>query len=325
LVGKRGVAGQTYTMTIRASCLLGVVVIGAAMARSAVAAPPAPAKLAVTGGEIDVAFGEGHLDLGRAALIGWVTAGASATVAYYGRFPVAHYRVLIVPVADEAGVQSGTTWADGGARTRVFVGEHTTAAQLAHDWVMTHEMIHTAFPDLPRSHSWIEEGIATYAEPLARSWAGQVPAAHVWLDLLHGVPQGLPAAGDRGLDHTHTWGRTYWGGALFCLLADVEIRERTHGKRGLVDALRGILAAGGNDQADWSIDRAFQEADKAVGVPVLEALYRRMKDRPVAVDLTALWRELGISVAHGELVLDEQAPKAAVRRAITAPPAGAAP
>jgi hypothetical protein len=329
-VGKRGVAGQTWTMTIGARCLrvLGVVVIAGAvapMARTASAAPRAPARLAVTGGEIDVVFGEGDFDVDRAALIAWVTAGASATVAYYGRFPVAHYRLLIVPIAGEAGVQSGTTWAEGGARTRIFVGEHTTAAQLARDWVMTHEMIHTAFPDLPRAHSWIEEGIATYAEPLARSWTGHAPAAKVWLDLMRGVPHGLPAAGDRGLDHTHTWGRTYWGGALFCLLADVEIRERTHGQRGLIDALRGILAAGGNDQAAWSIDRAFREGDQAVGVPVLEPLYRRMKDRPVATDLPALWRALGVSVAHGELVLDEDAPKAALRRAITAPPTGVSP
>ena len=42
--------------------------------------------------------------------------------------------------------------------------------------------------------------------------------------------------GGFGLDNTHTWGRTYWGGAMFCLLADVEIRRRTHNRRGLQDA-----------------------------------------------------------------------------------------
>jgi hypothetical protein len=305
-----------------ASALATAILAGLIALRGPVAhAAPAATKLAVTGGEIEVAFGPGHFDLGRAELIAWVSAGASAAIAYYGRFPVAHYRVLLVPVAGEAGVQGGTTWSDGGAHTRISIGEHTTAAQLARDWVMTHEMIHTAFPDLPRTHSWIEEGIATYAEPLGRAWSGHAPPEKVWLDLVWGLPNGLPAADDRGLDRTHTWGRTYWGGALFCLLADIEIRERTHGKRGLVDALRGILAAGGNDQAEWSIDRAFAEADKAVGVPVLTELYRRMKDRPVATDLAALWRDLGVRVAHDELVLDENAAKAAVRRAIAAPPA----
>lgn len=146
-----------------------------------------------------------------------------------------------------------------------------------------------------------------------------------WSELLERLPQGMPATGDRGLDRTHTWGRTYWGGALFCLLADVEIRERTHGARGLVDALRGILAAGGNDQVDWPIERALREGDKAIGVPVLQELYKRMKDAPVSPDLDALWSSLGVSVRNGKPVLDDSAPKAAIRRAISArPPASPA-
>jgi hypothetical protein len=232
---------------------------------------------------------------------------------------------VIQPVAGEAGVRSGTTWANGGAHSRVVLGEHTTGAELERDWVMTHEMVHTSFPDQPAAHHWIEEGIATYVEPLARSWTGRYPAAKVWTDLVAGLPNGLPRDGDRGLDHTPTWGRTYWGGALFCLLADIEIRVRTRGTRGLVDALRGILAAGGNDQVAWTIERAFAEGDKAVGVPVLHELYARMKDAPVSPDLGELWRGLGIEVRSGELQVDEAAPRAAIRRAISARPVAAAP
>jgi hypothetical protein len=258
--------------------------------------------------------------LTRAELMAWISEAASAVTVYFGRFPAARFRIVIEPVPGKAGVLSGTTWATGGARSRILVGEHTRAGDLGRDWVMTHEMVHTAFPDQPPAHHWIEEGIATYVEPLARSWIGRYPAAKVWTDLVEGLPNGLPAEGDRGLDHTFTWGRTYWGGTLFCLLADLEIRDRTHGARGLVDALRGILAAGGNDQADWPIERAFLEGDKAVGVPVLAELYRTMKDDPVAPDLPALWNSLGIAVRQGALELDEHAPRAALRRAISARP-----
>lgn len=315
------------------STILVAVVTGLGAATQACAPPPAGSAgpgaprasaatttLAVTGGEISIEVGEGRLDLSRAELVAWISAAADAATAYYGRFPVARYRVVVEPAAGDDGVLSGTTWAGGGALTRMVIGEHTTAAQLDRDWVMTHEMIHTAFPDQPRAQHWIEEGIATYAEPLARSWIGRYPASRVWADLVDGLPKGLPAAGDRGLDHTPTWGRTYWGGALFCLLADVAIRERTAGKRGLVDALRGLLAAGGNDQVDWSLDRAFAEADRAVGVPVLAELYAQMKDAPVAPDLARLWRELGVSVQGRQVVLDDGAPKAALRRAISARP-----
>lgn len=293
--------------------------IGLASCASAASAPRTdPPALRVAGGDIEVAIADGHLDLSRAQLMAWISGSAGAVTAYFGRFPVPHYRILIEPVAGRSGVLSGTTWADGGAHTRMMVGEHATTEDLARDWVMTHEMVHTSFPDQPRSHSWIEEGIATYVEPLARSWVGRYPAGKVWIDLVNGLPNGLPRDGDRGLDHTHTWGRTYWGGALFCLVADLEIRDRSHGRFGLVDALRGILAAGGNDQVDWPIERAFREGDKATGVPVLQELYGSMKDAPVAPDLDALWRSVGVAVTRGALELDEQAPRAASRRAISA-------
>jgi hypothetical protein len=300
--------------------LLGAIAGLALLACAPAAGAPPGDALSIGGAEIALELRSGPLDLPRTELIAWVTAGANAVTGYYGRFPVARYRIAIQPVAGKAGVLSGTTWAHGGAHSRILVGEHTTRAHLARDWIMTHEMIHTAFPDQPPSQRWIEEGTATYVEPLARSWAGDYPATKVWADLVDGLPNGLPARGDRGLDHTHTWGRTYWGGALFCLLADIEIRERTGGRRGLVDALRAIVAAGGNSQADWTIERAFREGDKAVGAPVLTELYERMKDAPVATDLSAIWRSLGVEPQRGKIELDDGAPKAAIRRAITARP-----
>jgi hypothetical protein len=44
-------------------------------------------------------------------------------------------------------VLSGTTYGyDAGALIRVVLGESATRAQLAADWVMTHEMVHLALP-----------------------------------------------------------------------------------------------------------------------------------------------------------------------------------
>ena len=74
------------------------------------------------------------------------------------------------------------------------------------------------------NHHWIEEGISVYVEPIARVQAGQLSAERMWHDVVRDMPQGEPEADDKGLDHTPTWGRTYWGGALFCLVADVRVR-----------------------------------------------------------------------------------------------------
>src|SRR5260370_40094411 len=104
-------------------------------------------------------------------------------------------------------------------------------------------------------------------------------------DLVRGMPQGLPQVGDRGLDHTHTWGRTYWGGALFCLLADVEIRRKTNNAKGLQHALRGILDAGGDIRKEWNLENDLRTGDRGVEENDLQPLYQKMKDKPVIVDL----------------------------------------
>ncbi|MGH8759929.1 MAG: hypothetical protein ACREVW_10525, partial [Burkholderiales bacterium] len=131
----------------------------------------------------------------------------------------------------------------------------------------------------------------------------------------------LPAAGDRGLDHTHTWGRTYWGGALFFLLADLRIREQTANRVGLQDALRTILNRGGNNEANWEVRRTFEIGDAATGTKVLAELYNEMRAAPVAPDLADLWRRLGVKLTPDGAQFDDDAPLAGIRKAITAPPA----
>jgi hypothetical protein len=276
----------------------------------------------VGGGTLNVAFAPGEIDLPRSAIMDWLTTSAKAVTVYFGKFPVASARVLIVPVPG-SGVQSGTTYGYRGAAIRLVVGGEVTEAELTNDWEAVHEMTHLALPDVKDSHLWLAEGIAVYVEPVARVEAGDLTAQKIWGDMLRDMPKGLPQNGDRGLDHTPTWGRTYWGGAMFCLLADVDIRKQTNNAKGLQQALRGILDAGGTHEQDWStwpIRRIFSVGDKATGTTVLTDLYNKMRDKPYAPDLDALWRELGVAVQDGKVVFDDSAPLAAIRRAITAPP-----
>jgi len=272
------------------------------------------------GSVLEVEPVHGAVDLPASALMKWVSNAAKAVNQYYGSFPV-HRAILKISIASgQAGVMGGSTWdGDGGAFTSITLGQHTSEEQLNRDWTLTHEFVHMGFPSVPEEHHWIEEGIATYVEPVARVQAGQLTAETIWSDMVESMPKGEPESFDKGLDHTHTWGRTYWGGALFCLVADVQIRERTNNRKGLQDAFRAILRAGGNIEADWPVKRAFQVGDAATGVPVLTELYDRMKATPVQVDLPTLWKRLGIELREQTVVFNDRAPQAAVRRAITAP------
>jgi len=252
-----------------------------------------------------------------ADLLTWVRRAADAVCAYYGKFPVPHLK-LDVRVHGGTGVHGGTTYPEGSGYISISLGKDTTITQLNDDWMLTHEMIHLAFPSMADQHHWIEEGISVYVEPIARVQAEQLSAERMWSDVVRDMPQGEPGDGDRGLDNTHTWGRTYWGGAMFCLVADVRIRQQTSNRKGLQDALRGILAAGGNITEDWEIERALGVGDKATGTTVLVDLYHAMREKPDPVDFPAMWKQLGIHRAQdGSVQFDASAPLADVRTAIT--------
>ena len=272
---------------------------------------PITQVLALGNSRLELQFAPGF-DAGlRTEATAWVQRSADAVVAYFGRFPVSKVVLLLVP-AEGAGVRGGVTYGEPSLLVRVRVGRETTKAQFLDDWIMVHEMIHLAVPRIPRSQNWLQEGLATYVESVARGRAGLVAPATVWREWARAMPQGQPQAGDAGLDHTPTWGRTYWGGAMFCLLADVQMLTHSARRAGLQQALQGVLAAGGNYDVAWSVERILATADAAVGQSTLTKLYQRMKDSPEPAELDALWRDLGV-VGN---TLDDNAPLAAVRRAI---------
>ena len=101
---------------------------------------------------------------------------------------------------------------------------------------------------------------------------------------------------------------------MFCMLADIEMRKRSGNRRGLQDALRGLVAAGGNYGVEWPLERTLATADAATGMTVLADLHARMKDSAAPPDLAALWKELGIVESGGAIVFRDDAPLSAIRR-----------
>jgi hypothetical protein len=276
-------------------------------------------RVSIGGGEIDVVFADGASGLDRPRVMRWIRNGAQAVTTYFGHFPVSHVGILII-AEDGARIRSGTTYGFNGSAIRMHVGREVDEQIFHEDWMLVHEMTHLALPVVPRRSEWLLEGNATYVEPIARVQAGQLDAASVWRWTLESMPKGLPGPGDRGLDNTPTWGRTYWGGAMFWLLADVHLREQTQGRLGVQDALRAINRDSGGNGAHWSVDQIVAAGDKATSTHVLATLYAQMKATPVAVDLADLFKKLGIAERDGKVIFDEQAPLAAVRRRITAAP-----
>jgi hypothetical protein len=236
----------------------------------------------------------------------------------YGQFPA---KELLIRISSGrgSGVGSGTTYGMRVPFIKLRIGRSVTAEDLQDDWVLVHEMVHLALPEVGDDHLWLTEGLSTYVEGIARVQAGELRADRVWAEQMRSMPKGLPRSDDEGLDHTHTWGRTYWGGALFCLLADVGIRKQTKNRFGLRDAMSAVLRGSGGVSFEWPIERVLKTGDAATGTTVLQDLYAQMKDKPVTPDLDGLWRQLGIRQNGDGVELVDDAPLAATRKAIMTP------
>jgi hypothetical protein len=265
---------------------------------------------------IDVRIADDQFAVSQAEMLDWVKRGAKAVSNYLGKFPVA--QVTIDIAAEDVGGQiHGTTY--GGQLIRMRIGHTVSARDLADDWVMTHEMFHLAFPTMGQQHLWMNEGLSVYLEPIARSRIGILTTKEYWKELVEGLQNGQPEAGDKGLDQTHTWGRTYWGGTIFWFLVDLKIREQTHGKKSVDDVIKTILAAGGDGSVTWPMEKVLDMGDQATGTHVMHDVYDQLVPQAHTVDFGPIWKQLGVNYNDGDVTFDDTARLAWLRKAITSP------
>lgn len=282
--------------------------------------------LNVAGGRIDVVYTPSDFNLPPATIEKWIRDSAIATSTYFGRFPIRRVTIRLRAVGGDD-VTGGSATAEPGARINLNIGRDTNERTLFRDSTAVHEMTHLAIPDHHERHLWFHEGIATYVETVARAQAGQITAERAWGELSYGMASGVAEGDDeQGLDDTENWDRRYWGGAIFFLMADIEIRQRTSNRLGLQDSLRALQKAGGDLSSHWDFDRILRIADRGIGQEVMQRLYRTLarRDADRRIDramLAALWRDLGVvAVARRRVSLDDRAPLAALRKLITSRP-----
>jgi hypothetical protein len=285
---------------------------------AAVLCPAPAAALDIRGSIVCLVLEEPRPAAEQRALEAWALRSARIVADYYGQFP-APLVMLRIDSASGSGVHGGRTTREPALLIRLNVARDVTPEQLKADWVLVHEMVHLALPELGRGHDWLAEGLATYVEGIARAQYGNREIRDVWAEYRHSMPMGLPRAGEGGMDQTPTWGRTYWGGALYCLRADVAIREQTENRVGLQTALRAILKQTGGYAVLRGIDEVLRVGDAATGTRVLQDLYGQIKMTAQTPDLEMLWSRLGVPSDPESGRFDDGAPLAPIRIAITTP------
>lgn len=222
----------------------------------------------------------------------WIEQNAQAVAGYFGSFPVSR---LSLQVTFTSGSDlHGRAYGFPNPRITISLGKEASLKTMNEHWILAHEMSHLGFPNA-KGHAWIEEGMATYLEPVLRVRAGHIDTKEFWQDMLRGMPQGIVKSGQRGLVYDQTWGRRYWGGALFWFVADLDIRLQTKNRKSIDDVFRAILQANGNIRTVWSLDEIARVGDRATGTGVLKDHMNAFAFKPGRVALSRIWSNLGIS------------------------------
>jgi hypothetical protein len=261
-----------------------------------------------------VAILDGISEGGRAELFDWAERTAEAESNYWQGFTARQALVGLVPVTSRRSVGFGRSVSGGGATVMVEVGADVDRRRLFNDWVLVHELIHTGMPFIRGRGTWLMEGAATYVEPIIRARAGWKTEEEVWREWVDNMPLGVPAFSNGMASASGR--QNYWGGATFMLLADISLRRATHGAKGLEDCLGGVLWSGVDGAQRISVGDYAAACDRLTGTTVLTSLVDRHFNKAEPVDLAALWKELGISVVAGRIVLDDSAPSAQWRKMI---------
>ncbi len=217
----------------------------------------------------------------------------------------------------------------------IYLRANATDDDLRRDWVAVHELIHLAMPAVAPEDAWFSEGWATYLTEVLKARAGLQSEEAAWKELAGGFESGrrarsgVPLGEDSAKMHQrHSYHRVYWAGAALAFLADENLRHVSGGRVCLDDALQELRRLEVGDTGVVPAREQMARLDKWAGrplfVPLVEGALASSEFPGVADALARLGVRRG---ADGSVALDEAAPEAAIRRAMTGciePPAGAA-
>lgn len=279
-----------------------------------------------------------RLDDGRApaALSRWLSASAHAVASVHGAFPEPRLNVLVVPTHVARPIVVGFYSRGGGPTALFYVGDagadlDERDLEATGRWALTHELAHALLPPVKGEDAWLNEGIATWYQDLLARRAGMLPSdVAYWAELVRGLRTGRERSDDDGLTvaqasarmhATGAYQHAYWAGVALALLAEVEAQRHGASLDDLVRALRRRFPDDDEARAARTLLRAIGEGRGAVAARALERAFDAHKDQPWP-DVDAVLAELGVVVdGAGSVTLDEQAPLADIRRAITQPTA----
>lgn len=259
--------------------------------------------LELPGGAIDVAILDGEPPPDRKMIIRWLRRNAEALSLVYGRLPVAHLQVIVVPLGRGGEpVPWGQIMRGGGDAAHLYIDQTQSEDAFMSDWVLIHELSHLLHPFMRGNGRWLYEGLASYYQNVLRGRGSLLPPRRAWERLHAGFQRGIAgtrtgqtlAAASEAMLRERSFMRVYWSGAAIALLADIELRERSDGVMSLDSVLSDLQRCCLPGDRYWTDRQVIAKLDELSGTDIFQRLYRRYIDSDRFPDLEAAYRKLGL-------------------------------
>ncbi|MFT5429971.1 MAG: hypothetical protein ACI9OJ_000644 [Myxococcota bacterium] len=259
----------------------------------------------------------------RKGINAWVSSAVEAVASIYGgRFPADQLCVFAFPVIGlSAPVLHGYAQRGGGGHVLLYLNMMAKDDELPGEWVAIHELFHLAMPWVPES--WLGEGMATWYGEVLRVRGGHLTERKFWEGLLDGFDRGRRTGTGRTLvdeskemHKTRAYKRVYWGGAFYAMALDVALREGSGGAKTLDGAMVAVRKRFSHSRPVPGLE-LLAGIDDWYGKPLAVPMARRAMSATTFPDVAPLLKRLGISLVNGKIVLDDTAPLAHIRNALT--------
>lgn len=249
---------------------------------------------------------------------------ASAVATVDGRMPSDRVQVILARGSrsryDADPVQFGMAMRGAGPAIVLRISPEATDESIWGEWVTVHELAHLWLPPVVREDAWLPEGFASYYQCVFRARAGMQTEAEAWTELVEGFGRGRRSARGTKLKDARfpRFQQIYWGGAAIWLEVDADLRA--HGS-----SLDAVVAEVRRAHPDHGPTMARLDDRPALDVLALlegrtgrdlRGIARRRLEEPFP-DVAALLAGLGIREGASGVTLDDAAPNAAVRKAIS--------
>ncbi|MBL4622497.1 MAG: hypothetical protein JKY89_08870 [Immundisolibacteraceae bacterium] len=261
-------------------------------------------------------------------IISWLTSAADSIATIYGRFPVKHVAVNVIPMVRSGGekgpVSFGMVERDPATRVKFFIDPDQPLQSFITDWTAVHEFAHLMLPYINREAAWLSEGIATYYQYVARVRANVISESQAFAGLIAGFERGrqntdgLTSLRQDSLTmrQQKNYMRVYWSGVVFAMTVDMQLRQGSNNQQSLDSALLDFHHCCLPTQGPWSAVKFLSRLDQLTETALFSQNYHYYADRQDFPSVTHILENLGISTDSGIICIDDQAPLAYVRQAI---------